>query len=363
MQPAAGSFVATPAGPLRRPDHDDPFTAADRYRRAALSGATLSAYRNDWTHFARWCAAAAHPPLPADPGVVGAYLADLGRTGCSASTIGRRLAAINKVHQWAGHPRPGVDPSVTLVLEGFRRSTQRPVRRMAPLLLSDLTDMLSALDTDSSPQGALGRRDRVLLLFGWALACRRGELTALRIADITATDGGLAVLIRRSKTDQQGHGLIKGLPVGRTPLTCPVCAYCDWRRLSDAADRRGRVGVLAALERPATSTDHDHDLPAGDDLDADRPLLRGVRAGGHLTGAITGHAVNLVVKRRLPAHLDPSRFGAHSLRAGFITEAARRGATGRAIRRQTGQSTDRVVEIYIRENDPLAGNAVTTVGL
>ncbi|ACV79098.1 site-specific integrase [Nakamurella multipartita] len=362
MQPAAGSSAANE---MRLPvlAGDDPFAVADAYRRAALSGATMSAYRTDWSHFADRCAVAAHRPLPADPDVVGAYLAHLGRAGSSASTLGRRLAAINKVHQWAGLPRPGVNPAVTLVMEGFRRSDERPVRRMAPLLLADLTRMLSALDTDSSPQGALGRRDRVLLLFGWALACRRGELTALRITDVTPTAGGLAIRIRRSKTDQRGRGLTKGLPCGRTPLTCPVCAYCDWRRLSDAADRRGRVGVLAALERHATSTDHDHDLPADDDLDADRPVLRGVRAGGHLTGAVTGHAVNLVVKRRLPDDLDPARFGAHSLRAGFITEAARRGATGREIRRQTGQSSDRVVEIYIRENDPLAGNAVTAVGL
>ncbi|WP_395728864.1 site-specific integrase [Nakamurella sp.] len=336
---------------------------ADGFRRAALAGSTMTAYRSDWTDFQRWCTSHGVDPLPAEPDAVGAYLANLAEKGRAPSTIGRRLAAINKVHQWSGHPPPGQHPAVTLTLDGIRRSVDRPTRRMAPLLLTDLRMILDGIDTDSSPRGAIGRRDRLLLLAGWALACRRSELVALRVGDITVGADGLTVRIRRSKTDQVGAGHVKALPVGSLVLTCPLCAYTDWRRLIDDADRRGRVGLLAALERPAARTSHDHDVPVGDDLDPDRPLLRGIRAGGHLTGPITGHAVNLVVKRRLPQALDAARFGAHSLRAGFVTEAARRGADNRSIRRQTAQSSDRVVEAYIREHAPLIGNAVADVGL
>lgn len=342
---------------------DEPTKSADAFRRAALAGNTMTAYRSDWSDFQRWCMLHGADSLPAEPDAVGAYLAGLAELGRAPSTIGRRLAALNKVHQLSGHPPPGQHPAVSLTMEGIRRSLERPTRRMAPLLLADLRLILDGIDTDSSPAGAIGRRDRLLLLAGWALACRRSELVALRVGDITIDADGLTVRIRRSKTDQVGAGHMKALPVGSLVLTCPVCAYTDWRRLIDDADRRGRVGLLAALERPATRTSHEHDVPDGDDLDPDRPLLRGIRAGGHLTGAITGHAVNRVVKRRLPRTSDATRFGAHSLRAGFVTEAARRGADNRSIRRQTGQSSDRVVEAYIREHSPLIGNAVAVVGL
>lgn len=367
----AASATTVPAtnSPVTRPSAatvgllDGPATSADAFRRAALAGNTLTAYRSDWADFQCWCASRGVDPLPAEPAAVGAYLADLAELGRAPSTIGRRLAAVNKVHQWSGHPPPGQHPAVSLTLDGIRRSVARPVRRMAPLLLADLRMILDGIDTDSSPGGAIGRRDRLLLLAGWALACRRSELAALRVSDITVDADGLTVRIRRSKTDQVGAGHVKALPVGNLVLTCPVCAYTDWRRLVDDADRRGRVGLLAALERPAARSSHDHEVPADADLDPDRRLLRGVRAGGHLAGAISGHAVNRVVKRRLPQSLDAARFGAHSLRAGFVTEAARRGADNRSIRRQTGQSSDRVVEAYIREHAPLIGNAVATVGL
>jgi hypothetical protein len=48
--------------------------------RQAAAPATLRAYKADWQHFARWCAAAGLSPVPAEPAVVGAYLASLAAT-------------------------------------------------------------------------------------------------------------------------------------------------------------------------------------------------------------------------------------------------------------------------------------------
>ncbi len=55
--------------------------------------------------------------------------------------------------------------------------------------------------------------------------------------------------------------------------------------------------------------------------------------------------------------------GFHSLRAGFVTAARRNGADHRAVRRQTRHSSDAMVEAYDRDHTPLAGNAVTRLGL
>ena len=57
------------------------------------------------------------------------------------------------------------------------------------------------------------------------------------------------------------------------------------------------------------------------------------------------------------------RLGGHSLRAGFVTEAFRRGADAHAIMRQTGHRSPVMLEVYAREHAPLVGNAVTRLGL
>jgi site-specific recombinase XerC len=51
-----------------------------------------------------------------------------------------------------------------------------------------------------------GCRDRAALLVGFGAALRRSELIALDLDDITITQAGLTILVRRSKTDQEGQG-------------------------------------------------------------------------------------------------------------------------------------------------------------
>jgi hypothetical protein len=59
-----------------------------------------------------------------------------------------------------------------------------------------------------------------LLLLGFAGAFRRSELVALDVADLEETDDGYKITIRRSKTDQEGHGAT--IAIARGVTTCPV---------------------------------------------------------------------------------------------------------------------------------------------
>lgn len=67
------------------------------------------------------------------------------------------------------------------------------------------------------------------------------------------------------------------------------------------------------------------------------PVFRSLRRGGHVQEArMSDEVVNDVVKLRLQAAgMDTKRFGAHSLRSGFITEALRAGHSFKAIMLQT----------------------------
>ncbi len=103
-------------------------------------------------------------------------------------------------------------------------------------------------------------RNRAMLLIGFAGAFRRSELIGLDVADVTETDDGLLLHIRRSKTDQEGHGRKVAIPPWtalprgrRSPLGPPGIAneprptHFDpglWRaRGSSSSGRMGHTGV------------------------------------------------------------------------------------------------------------------------
>ena len=77
-----------------------------------------------------------------------------------------------------------------------------------------------------------GCRDRAVLLVGFGAAMRRSELIALDLNDITIAQAGLTILVRRSKTDQEGQGREIGIPRSRKSATCPVAALEAWLELT-----------------------------------------------------------------------------------------------------------------------------------
>jgi len=392
---------------------------ADAHAAAARSARTRRAYAGDWEHFTRWCALAGRAALPAEVATVRLYLTDLEavrtETGAGLSppayqpaTLSRRLAAIAAAHRDAGQPSPTRDPAVAAVLSGIRRARSQPPRRMRPLLLDDIKTLLAQMEVSRWPGGLTAARDAFVLLAGFAGALRRSELAALALGDLTwHPDDGLHVRIRASKTDQDAAGATIVLPYGRHPQTCPPCAALRWLRLLDAAHSGRPVLMRAVLATPAwpdwthlyphpRATTASDDLPTsaaepgdrvgrpgagpGEDPGAgarepaaqapvprlpDRtPLLRAIRRGGTLAEeAVTGDALHAMIKRRAAAAGLAGPVGFHSLRAGFVTAARRAGADHRAVRRQTRHSSDAMVEAYDRDHTPLAGNAVTTLGL
>jgi integrase len=72
--------------------------------------------------------------------------------------------------------------------------------------------------------------------------------------------------------------------------------------------------------------------------------VRAVRQVGGQQPGLTTQAVADIIKRFVKsAGLDASTFGAHSLRAGYITEAAGRGVDLARIMDQSGHSDPRTV--------------------
>jgi integrase len=171
---------------------------------------------------------------------------------------------------------------------------------------------------DAAPANLKGLRDRALLLLGFAGAFRRSELVALDVADLQETDDGFRVLIRRSKTDQEGHGVM--IAIVRGHHACPVKAVKAW--------------LLAA------------GITEG-------PLFRPVANGGRLSNQrlIDKIVCDLVKAYASRLGLKEADFGAHSLRAGFLTSAARRGASVFKMRDVSRHKSMDVLQAYVRDAD------------
>lgn len=337
------------------------------FQAASRAANTRRAYESDWQAFDSWCSANGHIPLPAEPLVIANYLAAaaeaIAETGAwryAPSTIGRWLSSINKAHTVAGHPKPGAHPDVELTIAGIRRIRKRPARRRSPLLLEDLRLVLKTIDRETWPAAVRGHRDTLVLLIGWAGAFRRSEIAGLTVADVALhTEDGLHVRLVSSKTDQEGHGGVKAIPYGADALTCGPCAHVRWLHVLATSTRVEAMRAVSALPSGHVCRTP---LPT---ISSDTPLFPSLHKSGAMAHrSVTGQTINDIVKLRVAAAgIDAANFGGHSLRAGFVTQALRSGATPYEVMRQTFHRDVGMVEVYDRENNPLRGNAVAKVGL
>jgi integrase len=197
---------------------------------------------------------------------------------------------------------------------------------------------------------AVDRRDRALLLIGFAGALRRSELVALDVEDISEDENGLRLRLRRSKTDQEGSSRVVGVPYGSHPATCPVRAWRAWR------DHLGE-GELAFDEAKEDWTFVPRP-PVG-------PAFRAIRWPGYVSSRrLSDRAVADIIKRRAQAAgLDPALFSGHSLRAGFATEAYAQGVPELAIMRHGRWRSAATMRGYVEEGSLWNDNAAARLGL
>jgi hypothetical protein len=109
-------------------------------------------------------------------------------------------------------------------------------------------------------------------------------------AEIEETEDGFKIIIRRSKTDQEGHG--ETIAIARGSATCPIKTVRAWLRAAGITDG---------------------------------PIFRPVAKGGRIgIKRLKAEAVcDIVQAYAARLGLKASDFGAHSLRAGFLTSATR----------------------------------------
>jgi site-specific recombinase XerD len=309
-----------------------PSTRVSRYAQSAKAENTRKAYRVDWDDFVLWCDLHGRQPLPATPETVVEYLEGLADAGARVATIKRRLSSISVAHQVRGHEHqnPARSGLVSTSMQGIGRTLGTAQTQKAPLVTAELTRLVVMCKEFSSP--LLAARNRALLLVGCSGGFRRSELVALDVADIVDTKEGLELTLRRSKTDQEGAGMVVAVPYGSHPQTCPVRSLRTWLTLSGLTEG---------------------------------PLWREVDRHGNLAAdRLHPDSVGRTIKRAcVLAGLDPARYSGHSLRSGMATSAAAGGAPERAIMRQGRWSSRAMVDRYVRHGTIWQECAAAYMGL
>ena len=295
--------------------------AASSYALADKADATRRAYRSDWAAFEAYCRRQGQACLPATPAIVAAFVSSEARRGLSASSISRRVASIRYAHLLAKHETPTESEAVKSVVRGIRRTIGTAPAKKAVATADVVGRMLNA---ETWPSGLRGLRDRALVLLAFAGAMRRSEVCALEVRDLIETADGFRVLIRHSKGDQQSAGQEIAVPRG-TKLR-PVEAVRAWL---DAA----RI--------------------------TEGPVFRPINRGGRVVNAVlTAESVAEVIKDAAGrAGLDPAEFAGHSLRAGFLTSAAKAGASIFKMADQSRHKSLETLRGYVRDADKFTDHA------
>ena len=174
--------------------------------RGAYASNTERALRADTAVFTAWCAEAGLVSLPAAPDTIVAFV-DYSSGTKAPATVRRYVSSIATFHRAAGLANPCTDDSVRLALKRLHRARGRAQAQAASLTRDRIDRML-----DSAGAGPRALRNRALLAVAYDSLCRRSELVALQCHDLEAGSHGDGTLVlRRSKTDQEGQGSVRYL--------------------------------------------------------------------------------------------------------------------------------------------------------
>lgn len=303
--------------------------ANQEYKDERLEPNTKLAYQSDIDMWERFCRNRGYTPHPVDAVSFQEYVRYLEQErGNAYKTIHRRVNGLRGAYKAAGLQ---IDPkAVQEALEALEVARKRIMKepgtrgrgKAQAFTVPELRVMSAAC-----PATLRGTRDRALLLVGFAIGARRGELADLHVSDVAEVAAGLEVHVRWSKVGEERRPKV---PYGQHLETCPVRAWKAWL---DAA------GITEG------------------------PAFRSIDRHGNLGGSITAEGVGDAVAE-LAARAGLGKRTAHGLRSGMATEGRRAKHDAVAIARQGGWTKhSREMLGYMQVIDEWEDNPLYGIGM
>ena len=276
---------------------------------------TLRAYKADYKDFASFCIKNSFKVMPSEAKVITLYLTHLSKSR-KFSTLKRRLASISVIHKLSGHYIDVKHPMITENLMGIKRILGSYQKAKKPILINELRLIIDVIDKDKNEKRR--SKNKALILLGFSGGFRRSELVAILYEDVDFVTEGVKIFVRRSKTDQSGEGMTKGIPYFSNSNYCPVNSLKNWLEKSEI--KSGKIFDMS------------------------------------------DKSVALTIKKYTAiAGLDSKKYSGHSLRSGFATSTAELGAEERSIMAMTGHKTTQMVRRYIHEANLFKNNALNKI--
>jgi len=290
---------------------------------------TIRAYKSDFKDFSAFCAKHTFKTLPTDPKIIALYLTYLSGKDAKISTLRRRLVSIGMMHKLKGYYLDNKHPVIIENLMGIKRTKGSIQRGKKPILINHLKAIIDTINKEKTEE-IKKIRDKSIILVGFGGGFRRTELISIDYEDLEFVPEGVKITLRRSKTDQFGEGMTKGLPYFTNETYCPVVHLKKWIKISNIKDG---------------------------------PVFRRFTKGCSLTSnRLTGQSVVLLIKKYLElAGIENKNYSGHSLRSGFATVSAESGADERSIMAMTGHKTTQMVRRYIKEANLFKNNALNKI--
>ena len=246
----------------------------------------------------------------------------------AVSTVSRRVATLSWAHNMQELENPCTRKQVKYLLAQARRGAVKAgwkPRRKDALVLSVLEKLLETCKGDEP----IHVRGRAVLLFGFAAGGRRrSEIAAAKLEHLTEVSRGYIYTIPHSKTDQTGEGH-------------DVAVFGEAAEALKAwVDELAKAGICEGQ------------------------IFRRISRWGSISkAALSGKGVEHLMKQRLlQAGIDPEKFSPHSLRAGFLTQAADDGvALSEAMQMSAHKSYD-VASRYYGKSDAAKNQAADLIG-
>lgn len=251
---------------------------------------TIRSWRSRWSLISCYGARFDRSILPMSEGTLCRLVSHMALAGYALGSIRDVVTVVKVAHRFKDLPTPTSGRDFQLVMDGIAREIGS-ARRYAKKALFN-ADLEHCCDSLARRPGRKALQNRTILLLGWHSALRRENLVALNIEDVTFADDDtyIGLYIRRSKTDRHARGdeiFIDAIP--GSPY-CPVYATRRW--IDEVGEDSGplfrHLGVNEAIDPERIS---------------DRTVCRIVQMAVRELG------------------LRPEEHGAHSMRAGFVTQS------------------------------------------
>jgi len=276
---------------------------------------TIETYRRAWQQYCEWLSDNGYTIETTIEGgreaLVALYIRYMAlERNLKPGSITPYVAGIKYVYERMGLPVDTSHPVISDLMSALERLIGCKKDQKTPIIWENVRQIVDTLDSSK-----MGLRDKAVILLGFCGAFRRSELCGLDVEDLTFSEEGLMVSLRKSKTDQTRKGRYVEIPRNDELKYCPVQAVNDYM-----------VGC---------------DITTG-------ALFRGFDViNGCMTSRLHPRSVARIVQK-VGTPLGLENISGHSLRAGFVTSAVDAGVPDGQIMRQTGHSDAGKLRIYDR---------------